>query len=200
MKKYVLMLAVVAVLFSCKTEGDDVQEVTLTQEEENDLLFLREEEKLAHDVYLYAFDKYNLQIFSNIAGSEQNHMNMVKTLLDKYGLPDPASQVRGEFTNPDLQALYDQLTTLADGSLLDALKAGATIEDLDINDIEEFKNNTDKDDLLSVYNRLECGSRNHMRSFYTELLNMGYTYTAQYISQQELDAIINSPHEQCGGY
>ncbi len=199
MKKLVLMLALTVSLFSCKTQNETT-ELSLTQEEENDLLFLREEEKLARDVYLYAYDKYNFQVFANIAGSEQNHMDAVLALLEKYGLSDPASQVRGEFTNPDLQALYDQLTARVDVSLLEALKVGATIEDLDINDIETFKDNTDKSDLLSVYGRLECGSRNHMRSFYAELLTQGFTYTAQYISQQELEAIVNSTREQCGMY
>ena len=48
--------------------------VALTDEEIEDLRFLREEEKLAHDVYLYAYEKHNIMIFQNISNSEQTHM------------------------------------------------------------------------------------------------------------------------------
>ena len=200
MKRLLLLSLVLLGLASCETKGGEVEEITLTQQEENDLLFLREEEKLARDVYLYAFDKYGLQIFSNIAGSEQNHMNMVLGLLTKYGLTDPASTERGVFTNTELQMLYNQLTVLVDNSLLNALIVGATIEDLDINDIKTFEGHTEKNDLLDVYAKLSCGSRNHLRSYYSQLQSRGYTYQAQYISQQELEAIVNSSNERCGGH
>ncbi len=170
----------------------------LTEEEKNDLLFLREEEKLARDVYLYAYDKYALQEFANISSSEQRHMDAVKVLLDKYGLEDPAKPNRGEFSDSTLQQLYDNLTALVDSSQIDALRVGATIEDLDINDIREMKERTGKSDILNVYNRLECGSRNHMRAYYSALEALGVIYVAQYISQDELDVIIGSTNERCG--
>lgn len=196
MKKIVLALLIAAGITSCRTNNDST--LSLTSQEKEDLLFLREEEKLARDVYLYAYEKYGLQIFNNISASEQRHMDRVLTLLNKYGLDDPASQNRGQFSNPDLQNLYDNLTALVDISELEALKVGATIEDLDINDLLDMKQRTDKPDLLNVYDNLNCGSRNHMRAYYSELLNRGYTYEAQYITSDELNAIINSDREQCG--
>ncbi len=62
----------------------------LTAAEEEGLLFMREEEKLARDVYLVLFDKWGLRVFENIAESEQRHMDAVLYLLGKYGLDDPA--------------------------------------------------------------------------------------------------------------
>ncbi len=55
----------------------------------SDLIQLREEEKLARDVYLYLYTHWNQWIFSNIAKSEQQHMDAVKGLLDKYDIEDP---------------------------------------------------------------------------------------------------------------
>ena len=70
---------------------------------------MREEEKLAHDVYVTLYAQWDLPIFQNISRSEQTHTDAVKTLIDRYGLTDPASSKVGVFTNPDLQALYNDL-------------------------------------------------------------------------------------------
>ncbi|HIP35944.1 MAG TPA: DUF2202 domain-containing protein [Crocinitomix sp.] len=172
----------------------------LTVEEVEDLTFLREEEKLARDVYLYAFDKYGEDIFTNIAATEEKHMNKVLTILNDYDISDPASNVRGEFTNQVLQNLYNDLTFLVDSSLVQALKVGATIEDLDINDINLNISRTDKDEILDMYEKLNCGSRNHMRAFTNALTENNETYTVQYISESDYDAILASSNESCGWY
>ena len=39
---------------------------------------MREEEKVARDVYLSLNDTWNLRIFKNITSSEQTHMNAIK--------------------------------------------------------------------------------------------------------------------------
>jgi hypothetical protein len=153
------------------------------------LLHLREEKKLARDVYLYAFRKYGQQIFSNISNSEQTHLDQILELINTYGLVDPAEE-EGKFTNEGLQNLYDQLTAKTDLSLNDALIVGATIEDLDIQDIEEFRPFTSKADIIAVLDNLQCGSRNHLRSYYAEITANGGTYTRQFISQTLFDAII----------
>ncbi len=199
MKKlpFILLIALVGMLaLSCKKENPAPALVQLTEQEKSDLLFLREEEKLAHDVYVYAFDLYGLQIFSNISGSESRHISSVADLLSKYGITDPAANLEeGAFTIPELQELYTNLIAKVDISQTDALEVGATIEDLDINDIKQLFLHTTKSDLISVYDNLTCGSRNHLRAFVSQL---GGQYTPQYLSETEFDAIINSPHESCG--
>ncbi len=195
MRKLVLATMVLFSLLSCNKDDDFAP---LSQTEKNDLLTLREEEKLARDVYLYAFDKYALDISNNISQSEQKHMDKILFLLNKYDLADPASATRGVFNNAELQTLYNDLTAQVDISELEALKVGAIIEDLDIRDIEVFENRTDHNDILDAYNKLKCGSRNHMRGYYSELINRGFTYEAQFITPDDLTAIIASGNEQCG--
>ncbi len=194
---YLIISFAFTFLSACGKEEVTVanEDVVLTNEEKSDLLFLREEEKLAKDVYTYSFNKYGQNIFANISSSEQSHMNSVLTLLKKYNLSDPiANSEAGKFSNVELQELYNQLTAMSDGSITKAFEVGATIEDLDIRDIQNFKNHTSKSDLLTVYDNLSCGSRNHLRSFVGQL----GAYTPVYISQVEYDIIINSTHEQCG--
>ena len=187
-------------IISCSTQGDDTdnQSVELTQEEKDMLIHMREEEKLARDVYDYLFNVHGLQIFDNISNSEQVHMDKVLLVLNKYNIPDPALPNAGEFSDTFLQNLYNQLTAQGDPSVIDALKVGATIEDLDIYDLQEFSPQTDNEDILNLFeDTLECGSRNHMRAFYSQITNRGDDYTPQYISQTEFDDIINSPRERC---
>ena len=94
----------------------------LSVEEETDLLFMREEEKLARDTYLTFYEAWNLAVFSNIASSEQMHMNAMLKLLKKYDLPDPAAGNEiGEFTNTALQTLYLELIEDGMANSLEAL-------------------------------------------------------------------------------
>ena len=165
----------------------------------NDLRFLREEEKLARDVYITLGEHWDLPIFMNIASSEQVHTDRVKTLLDAYGIPDPVIDDRvGEFTDSGLAALYEDLVARGKASLTDALTVGATVEDLDIKDIAEMMERTDDADVLTVYAALMCGSRNHMRAFVSQLQSNGVEYEAQYISQAQLTEIITTSRERCG--
>ncbi len=99
---------------------------------------MREEEKLAGDVYRYFYDLWGSTIFQNIASSEDAHTDAILDLLNQYGIEDPASADPGVFSNPDLQALYDELTAMGSNSLKEAFLVGAAIEEIDILDIEEY--------------------------------------------------------------
>ncbi len=167
----------------------------------SDLIQLREEEKLARDVYLHLYAKWGQWIFSNIAKSEQQHMDAVKSLLDKYQIADPVNpdDTPGHFEDQALQDLYDVLIAMGSVSKEDALYVGATIEDLDIFDIYEMMLNATKfEDVYNVYENLSKGSRNHLRSFVGQLVlfDEDYVYEEQYyLPQEEIDEIIATPME-----
>jgi hypothetical protein len=167
---------------------------TLTDAEVEGLLYMREEEKLARDVYQALYEKWGMRIFQNIAESEQAHMDAVKTLIDHYGLEDPAAgKAAGIFADPMLQALYDQLAAEGNQSLADALQVGAAIEEIDILDLEERIAQTDKADIQRVYGNLVKGSQNHLRAFVSTLQRReGETYRPQYLSQTAYDAIVDA--------
>lgn len=168
----------------------------LSAAELSSLSFMREEEKLARDVYITLYNKWGVNIFTNISGSEQTHMDAILMLLNKYSLPDPAgSNTVGVFNNTALQNLYTQLVARGSTSILDAYVVGATIEDLDIFDLKNALLSNDNQDIKLVFDMLTKGSRNHLRSFYKNILNASGTYTPQYITQAEFDAIISSAME-----
>jgi hypothetical protein len=170
----------------------------LGADEVSGLLWMREEEKLARDVYLALADLWSVQVFSTIARSEQAHMDALKTLLDRYGLEDPAAgNPVGVFSDPAIQALYEELLARGRTSLVEALKAGATIEDLDIVDLRERA--SDAPDVARVYASLEKGSGNHLRAFVTNLGRRGATYTPAYLAQEDFDEILSSPRARGAG-
>jgi len=173
----------------------------LSDAEKGGIFFMREEEKLARDVYLHFYDKYGMRIFSNIANAESTHMAALKMLLDKYDLEDPIKNDQiGVFENEKLAGLYTQLTEAGDVSLVEALKVGLTIEDLDIYDLMEYTHDVTSEDINMVYDNLTRGSRNHLRAFYRLTTKNGGTYKAQFITQELFDSILNSPHERGRGW
>ncbi len=177
------------------TNTSSIPSSELSEGEREGILFIREEEKLARDVYLILYEKWQLNIFDNIARSEQTHMDAIKTLVEKYRLPDPVINEIGKFKNPRIQELYHKLVEMGSKSLVDALKVGAMIEELDIRDIAGYLEKTDKKDIIMVYENLMKGSRNHLRAFVSALKRHGATYTPQFISLGEFNEIISSPME-----
>jgi len=169
----------------------------LSPEEEISLAKMREEEKLARDVYRTLYDKWKLQVFANITRSEQRHMDAVGALLDKYNRPDPVTDpATGVFTDPAMQRLYTALVEQGLQSPEQALQVGATIEDLDIKDLYDLLAQTDNTDIKTVYQNLAKGSRNHLRAFTAELSSRGKIYAAQYLTQDQINDIITAPHER----
>ena len=173
--------------------------VQLSAAEQADLLFMREEEKLARDTYLTLYEKWNFSVFTNIAESEQSHMDAMLKLLKKYKLPDPVgSNGIGVFSDQTLQSLYNTLIAKGAVSGLEALKVGGLIEEKDMIDIKAAIARSQQDAIDVVYESLICGSRNHLRSFATNIQALtSQPYVAQLLDPAEVAQILNSPMERC---
>jgi hypothetical protein len=145
----------------------------LTAADADGLTFMREEEKLARDVYVLLGDKYDARSFANIARSESKHMAAVKRLMDIYSVPDPVgTDVPGSFKNPLLSELYTSLTAQGQKSYAEALRVGIAIEKRDISDLEDRIAATDRPDLKAVYGSLLRASNNHLRAFNSQLARL----------------------------
>lgn len=170
---------------------------SLSDTEIKSLIHMREEEKLARDVYLTLARTWeNAAVFTNIAAAESQHMESVKTLIDRYGLSDPVTNDGiGKFTNPEFRQLYVSLVADGSESLLEAYKVGALIEELDIQDLQNAIEDTTHSDVARVYENLMRGSENHLRAFNAQIEALGDSYDAQYLSQDEYDTIADSARE-----
>jgi len=189
--------------------------------EQTHLVFMREEEKLARDVYLTLAQVYpNQGVFQNIGeGSEQTHTSVIRDKIEDYGLTDPNPETDnlptsiGVYTGARFgeyfSEKYNQLVELGKRSELDGLYVGALIEEIDMHDIVRCPKviinmdngieedgcglvYTDERPLQNTYRSLVDGSENHLRAFVGQIeavIGVG-NYQAQYISQEEVDAIL----------
>jgi hypothetical protein len=191
--------------------------VALDYNEKMHLFFMREEEKLARDVYQTLGTMYpDSVIFGNIDDSEQIHMTTVKAMIEKYGYEDPNTNDNvGAYTGEDFgwyfTEKYNQLVERASISELEALYVGAFIEELDmmdinqcpqvivetddgINDVSECgKVYTDNADVQRLYSSLLDGSDSHLEGYVNnieKIIGEG-NYQAQVLSQELVDAILD---------
>jgi hypothetical protein len=157
------------------------------------LVYMREEEKLARDVYLGLHELWGGPVFENIADSEQRHMDAMARMLDLYGIEDPVVDATvGVFNNDDLGDWYVELMARGDDSLLEAYMVGGYIEEMDIRDLREAIAITDEPPLLNAYNNLLAGSRNHLRAFVAHITALGVDYVAQVLDQGDVNAIVEN--------
>ena len=200
---------------------DDLTEAEvngLDATEASHLTFMREEEKLARDVYLALAALYpDQQIFNQIATrAEQTHTDTMRDKLDQFNLPDPNPNTNnlpsslGVFTGDEwgwyFMEKFELLTAKGEISKLDALYVGAFIEELDMYDIAvcpqimidrgfpspcglEY---TDESALQTAYSSLISGSESHLRAYVRQIeadIGVG-NYVAQYLTQDEVDEIL----------
>lgn len=168
----------------------------INPQEHAGLIYMYEEEKLARDVYTTLANQYHAPIFNKIGASEQRHMEAVQSLLQAYQITVPSGDTTGVFTDEKLAELYRQLVIQGEQSYIDALQVGATIEDLDIYDLQQYIAGTKNLAILRVYQNLAKGSRNHIRAFTGQLQANNVEYTAQYLDKQTLDTILATAKER----
>jgi hypothetical protein len=157
-----------------KESIDDNKETTtpeLTDEAKAGIIYMIEEEKVAHDVYRHLAETWaETTIFSKIADSEQKHVDAVANLVGSYELELPMTlDEEGIFTNEKLQEMYNELIAKGDTSLKDALEVGVEIEETDIEDLEALLDSDLDENVEKVYSRLLRASFSHLRSFNREL-------------------------------
>ena len=196
-----LLIVAMALAFSipaCSDSNGSESGGSLSPEEIADLQYMREEEKLARDVYLVLYSEWGSQVFSNIASSEQTHTDAVANTMERLGVEDPVEDdTIGAFVDPRLAALYEDMVSEGSRSSIAALHVGATIEEVDMVDIQAAIDRAETPAIIELYESLLCGSRNHLRAFTGELESAGEPYDAQFLDPAEVDAIISSPREQC---
>ena len=181
-------------LGACLTE-----DFTFSDDELEILLHMKEEEKLAGDVYTFLYELWGTPVFLNISKAEETHKNAVLYLIEAYGDEYTLTGEAGVFENPDFQALYSQLVQKGSESLEAAMETGALIEEMDIKDLEEALTVVENENIKIVFENLLRGSRNHLRACNSQLNNLVVTYAPVYISQESFDQIVSTPNETGSG-
>lgn len=124
------------------------------------------EEKLAHDVYITLGDLYSVRTFDAIASAEARHQAAVRSVMAVHEVVDPTVGDRvGEFDDPAVQKLYDDLVEQGSTSLTAAAQVGITIERMDIEDLDEALAADPPADVARVLASLRAGSEKHLAAF-----------------------------------
>jgi len=173
-----------------------IETAALTETELASLLKIKEDEKLARDVYSVLYQKWGSTVFSNISDAESNHLNAIILLLTNYGSADTSIGEVGVFTNNEVQKLYNELIANATLSIEAAYKTGALIEEMDIKDLNSALSGTTNENIIMVFDNLLKGSRNHLRAFNLQLTTLGVVYSPVFISQADYDLIVTSAMEK----
>lgn len=166
----------------------------LTDAEINSIMSLREEEKVAYDVYTFMFEKYESKVFKNIAENEKDHMDKIKELIIQFNLNDPLSGIsdqKGVFNNKKMQALYDEMIMAGNYGLLDALRAAARFEETDIIDLRNDLSAASDQTVVNTYINLESSSQDHLRALVKVIKDEGISYKPSYLSKEDFDKIMS---------
>jgi hypothetical protein len=179
--KYSVVLLAAMILSSCSdqvtgslnsTESSELNKTELlvpgelSQEEADGIIFMRQEEKVARDVYTILRQTWDLKIFENIKIAEQKHMDALQKLIIKYNLTDPViNDEVGVFADPAFQQMFDDFVLQGQQSIIEAMLVGQTIEEQDIAALENQLSFIDNQDLIKVYSNLKTASENHLFAF-----------------------------------
>ncbi len=167
-KKYLstLLTAVLLGALAVAPAASAATPTYLTTAQKAQLKFLVEEEKMARDVYTYLATKVTTRKFSNIARSEQTHMNYLATLLTKYKLWNPTTNRKaGVFYNVDLQVMYNALIAEGGAGIVEAYGVGVKVENADIASLNELLLNPMPVDVKAALDLLLAASNNHLEAF-----------------------------------
>lgn len=146
----------------------------LSDAEKTDIALMRDEERLAKELYEAFGEKWAVDAFTRIASSEQRHFDAMGTIITRYRLPDPAADAEvGTYSNPELQKLWDDWYARGMESKKAAIAVGVELETRDIADLKAAIETSDNPDLDRVYANLLRGSENHLKAF--EALARGET-------------------------
>ncbi len=130
------------------------------------LVLMREEERLARDLYRRFHQAWSVPIFDNIADSEQRHFDAIGRLLERYSVPDPSvGQSPGVYTDAELQDAYDGWLARGLSSVEGAYAAGVELETGDIADLSAAVQGSDEAAIHRMYENLRAASENHLRAF-----------------------------------
>lgn len=157
---------------------------TLDPDTIHTLEYMGDEETLAYDLYNKLYELYSFKQFKNIAqNSEINHIKSVQALIRKYEIigndlydKEVSELTPGTYAITEIQDLYDNLYAKGIQTKQDALEVGCMVEVTDVDDLDKYittAQNSNADDIVTIYEYLRKGSYNHYWAFDTGLKNLG---------------------------
>lgn len=184
MKKFV-------VLFMIVLGGSLYSTIPLTESEAEGIKLIIEENKLARDLYIEFYEMWEYDTFNKVSISDALYMDKTKVALERFKINDPVeNDDKGVYESLYITKLYRDLLKKGKSDPFEAMRIGTTLEEMHIKDLNDLLENTSNDDLIELYTELKLGAISHIRAFYNLLKKNGLSYEAQFLSNEELRAIL----------
>lgn len=157
---------------------------------------LREDEKMARDLYTVFAAKYSTapQI-DRIAAAENSHIACVEAVLDYYEISYPAmTAAAGLFEDAKRQAIYNELADKS-GTLLEVYATMAAVEEESVSAYKSVQSEITNENIALVITNMIKASSNHLKAAVCQIIAGGGTYTPLYLSAEEFGTIVNLPYQ-----
>jgi hypothetical protein len=149
------------------------------------------DELAARDLYAALDAQTTRRVFQNIGRSEVHHRDTIANLLIAAGHEVPAEPEAGAYADEEIKAVFAALLEQGQKSELDAFKAGAAFEELDITELErEMAREELSDTERQVLTALRDASVRHLSAFRRQITRMGETPELTHLTQERLDALM----------
>lgn len=166
-------------------------QITISAEESKQVIQILEQRKMARDLYYKLYKTWHSDTFKRLSDSEQIYLNSLKKLTTKLNIIDPTiDDTKGVFSSDYITKLYIDFSKIGLSSDYEAFRIAATVQDLMINDINQLLNSSSDKSIIDAMNNTKQGSISHLRACNREIKKFGMTYQAQFLSTEELRAIL----------
>lgn len=172
----------------------------LTADEIEFLFAMREDEKMAKDLYTAFGAQYPTAVqFSRIATAEATHVAAIETMLTYYEVSFPALTPAGVFADAEKQAQYDAF--LAQGTTIQgAFEVMALLEEENIAAYKAVEATATNANIKLILANMVRASSNHLKAAVRQLTILGITYTPTHLDQATFDEVISSAFAQGNMY
>lgn len=150
------------------------------------------DEIAARDLYAALDAQTRRRVFQNIGRAEVHHRDTIASLLSAAGHEVPEEPAAGAYADEEIRQVYADLLKQGQQSELDAFKAGAAFEELDITELERELAREELSEVeRQVLTALRDASVRHLRAFRRQITRMGGTPELTHLPPERLKALLN---------
>lgn len=162
------------------------------------LLKLYSEEKMAYDLYGEFYERWQLNVFSDVQQREARHVWCVEVIMNKYSAAVSAGKKKILYHDKETEDLYNELSVKGCISDLSALEAAAYLKEKFISDLRTRALNINDGYLLKVIFLLEKAAKSHFQAFVKSIRLSGSDYTPAFLTDGEYSNIM-TPEKTTAG-
>lgn len=187
-----------AFVLNAQTNDPTNQTSGISTDEQKALVQIFEQEKLARDVYSQIGEKFGIKILKNAAIGKQKQMSLILDFMTLNQVAVAFDDAQGVFKSPELRENYSAFLTEGLGSLNNAFRVGAKMEDYNIYHIDKILATQTTGKLVLLLSKLSCSAGNELKTQVNMLVGNGEMFMPDYISVKLYRSIMHDNHEYCG--